>query len=163
MRIEAATSEDAPVLAQLNEAIHRLHCQLAPGYFQGASRESVTAEFAKRIAEKDTHALIAWEDDKPIGYCVLKIVERKPNPWTCGFRRLSIEELSVEPEWRRRGIGTRLMEVAFQFAREQGIHEVTLEYWANNRAARAFYEALGFTSLTEKVLLDLADGHAGPS
>jgi ribosomal protein S18 acetylase RimI-like enzyme len=159
MHITVATAEDAAVIAKLSETIHSLHCQLSPNYFQSASRETVVAELAKILVEKDTHALVAWENDAPIGYCVLKIIEREPNPWTCGFRRLLVDQLSVEAEWRRRGVGTRLMEAAFHFAREQEIQEVTLEYWANNDSAREFYKALGFAPLTEKVLINVADNN----
>ena len=157
MRIEAATIESAAVIAKLNETVLQLHCELSPNDFQSATRESLTAELAKLLSEDGAHAFIAWDDNVPVGYCLLKFVEREPNPWTRGCRRLLVDQLSVGAEYRRRRVGTGLMEAAFNFARQQGIHEVTLEYWSTNHAARGFYKALGFVPRTEKVFLKLAD------
>jgi GNAT superfamily N-acetyltransferase len=112
---------------------------------------------ANLLSEDGTHAFIAWDDDAPVGYCLLKLVEREASPWTRGCRRLLVDQLSVEPEYRRQGVGTCLMEAAFNFARQQGIHELTLEYWSTNHAAREFYKVLGFIPRTEKVFLKLAD------
>ena len=157
MRIEPATSDDVATIAQLNVAIHDLHCQLAPDYFRAASPPAAAAELKELLADMDSRALIAWEEDVPVGYCVLKIVQREPNAWSAGFRRILVDALSVEPQWRRRGVGTRLMEAAFAFAREQGIRELMLEYWSNNAPAREFYKSMGFAPLTEKVLLTLPE------
>lgn len=157
MRITRATVDDADVLAHLNEAIHDLHCQISPAFFQRSPRTSVSTEFAKMLAEEDTCVFVAWDADTPVGYCVLKIIERAPNAWTRGFRRLLVDQLSVEPGYRRRGVGSRLMEASFEFAHERGIGEVTLEYWSTNVEAREFYKAMGFVPITEKVLLALPD------
>jgi ribosomal protein S18 acetylase RimI-like enzyme len=156
MRIERATPEDAEVIARLSQSIHQLHCELSPEYFVSAVRSSVVSELRSMLSEAETCGLLAWEGDNPIGYCLLKVIGREPNAWTCGFRRLLVDQISVEPEWRRRGVGRLLMEAAFQFARDQGIEEVFLEYWSNNELARAFYASLGFSLMTEKVMLKVA-------
>lgn len=155
MRIQTATSDDADLISRLNEAIQQFHCQLAPEHFKSPSHDSVTAELRSMLSEEGMSGLIAWEGDTPIGYCLLKIVEREPNAWTCGFRRLLVDQLSVEPEWRRRGVGTLLVEAACQFAREHNINEIVLEYWTNNDMARKFYASLGFAPMIEKVLLKI--------
>jgi len=157
MRIERATSADIDVIAALNEAIHARHRELAPSYFRLYSRDNVVVALREFFAEPETCAVLAWEGPKPIGYCLLKVIEREPNAWTEGFRRLLVDQISVEPNAQRQGIGTLLMQEACQFAREHHINEVTLEYWANNDAARAFYQALGFEPLTEKVWLKIHD------
>ncbi|MGH9244690.1 MAG: GNAT family N-acetyltransferase [Acidimicrobiales bacterium] len=46
--------------------------------------------------------------------------------------------------YRRQGIGTRLVERAVDWAREQGAHKLTLQVWPHNIAARRLYEKLGF-------------------
>lgn len=139
MRIEAATVDSAHVIARLNETIHRLHCQLSPADFRTAPRDAVAAELAGMLSEVGTRAFAAWEDEISIGFCRLKIVTREPNCWIYGCRRLAVEQISVEPDFRRRRVGEYLMEVAFDFARRHGIDEVTLEYWSSNHAARDFY------------------------
>lgn len=52
--------------------------------------------------------------------------------------------LAVAPEARRKGRGRALTEAAMGAARASGAAEMFLEVAADNTAARALYEALGF-------------------
>jgi len=52
--------------------------------------------------------------------------------------------LDVHPEARRHGLGTLLMNAVFERLRKVGAFMVVLEVAANNHAALAFYEKLGF-------------------
>jgi len=52
--------------------------------------------------------------------------------------------LDVHPEARRYGLGTLLMNAVFERLRKVGAFMVVLEVAANNHAALAFYEKLGF-------------------
>jgi ribosomal-protein-alanine N-acetyltransferase len=52
--------------------------------------------------------------------------------------------LDVHPEARRHRLGTLLMNVVFERLRKVGAFMVVLEVAANNHAALAFYEKLGF-------------------
>jgi N-acetylglutamate synthase-like GNAT family acetyltransferase len=51
-----------------------------------------------------------------------------------------LQELMVAPEWRRRGIGRRLVAAVVERARAAGAVEVTVP----TRRAVAYYLALGF-------------------
>jgi RimJ/RimL family protein N-acetyltransferase len=50
----------------------------------------------------------------------------------------------VEDGWRGRGIGTRMLEAGISWAREHGVHKVTLTVWPHNDAAIALYRKFGF-------------------
>ncbi len=50
----------------------------------------------------------------------------------------------VDVDWRRRGVGTMLVEAAVSAARDAGCHKVGLQVWPHNQAARALYRKLGF-------------------
>ena len=56
-----------------------------------------------------------------------------------------ILNLAVAAQWRRRGIGKRLMEAALHAARERGATRVFLEVRESNAGARTFYAQLGFS------------------
>ena len=58
-----------------------------------------------------------------------------------------LEELYVVPEQRREGHGRRLLETAFEIARERGATTIELGTAINDHAARGLYESLGFTNL----------------
>ena len=55
-----------------------------------------------------------------------------------------VTTFAVLPEWRRRGIGGRLMLGLMNVARELDARVVTLEVRLSNRAARALYAQFGF-------------------
>lgn len=51
----------------------------------------------------------------------------------------------MRPEYRRGGLGRRLVEQALQHARNQGIREIELTSWCFNESAHAAFARLGFT------------------
>jgi ribosomal-protein-alanine N-acetyltransferase len=55
-----------------------------------------------------------------------------------------ITTIAVHPQWRRRGLATRLLRVLTRLAWEQGAARLTLEVRERNEAARALYQKLGF-------------------
>jgi ribosomal-protein-alanine N-acetyltransferase len=55
-----------------------------------------------------------------------------------------ITTFAVDPEWRRQGIGERLLMALFDVALAHGAREATLEVRLSNLAARRLYEKYGF-------------------
>lgn len=58
--------------------------------------------------------------------------------------------LSVLPEYRRKGIGKKLMETVCEYLRNRNVKEVYTEVPADCRGSRNFYEKLGF-SISKKL------------
>jgi ribosomal-protein-alanine N-acetyltransferase len=56
--------------------------------------------------------------------------------------------IAVRPEWRRKGIGTKLMETLLNAFKKRGLKRAVLEVAVSNREAIAFYERLGFKTIT---------------
>ena len=74
-------------------------------------------------------------DGKPAGQ--IKLV-----PWWNKFAY--VEELTVDPEFRGKGVGSALMTRAIEWAKEQNFPGLTLETQDNNVPACKFYEKCGF-------------------
>lgn len=55
-----------------------------------------------------------------------------------------IISIAVRPEWRRRGIGSKLMATLLDTFRRNGLKKVLLEVAVSNSVAIAFYKRLGF-------------------
>jgi ribosomal-protein-alanine N-acetyltransferase len=70
------------------------------------------------------------------------------------FRHLADEaellRLAVDPAWRRRRVGRRLVEAGLERLGARGILEVYLEVRCDNHPARALYEALGFAAVGQR-------------
>jgi ribosomal protein S18 acetylase RimI-like enzyme len=60
-----------------------------------------------------------------------------------------IEDLFVQKQWRRRGIGRCLLCTALAHFHSIGIHRVQLEFWSANKPALRLYRAFGFSSIDE--------------
>ena len=61
-----------------------------------------------------------------------------------------LEELYVVPDRRGEGHGRRLMETAFEVARERGATTMDLGTAFDDTAARSLYESLDFTNLEQE-------------
>ncbi len=66
----------------------------------------------------------------------------------CAFWRvvdqIHINNLAIDPAWRRRGLGRRLLAAVLAEAEAMGAPHVTLEVRRSNSAALALYEGAGF-------------------
>ncbi len=81
--------------------------------------------------------LVALDDGgKVIGYAGLQVVLDEGN----------ILNVAVKPEYRRRGVAKRLLQVFLDFARANQLAFLTLEVRASNYSAIALYGGLGFRS-----------------
>ena len=60
-----------------------------------------------------------------------------------------LEEISVHPDYRRFGIGRRLIEQVFEEARQANLKELVLRRWDKADWAVAFYEKLGFKPIDD--------------
>ncbi len=65
----------------------------------------------------------------------------------CGHdgRRGIIQHACVSPDYRRLGIGNKLVELALEALKEEGINKVLLVAFKKNEGGNAFWEAQGFT------------------
>ena len=60
------------------------------------------------------------------------------------FDELHVNNLAVDPAWRRRGVASTLLTFVLQEAAAEGATRATLEVRRSNEAARHLYERFGF-------------------
>jgi len=92
-------------------------------------------DYAKFIDAPQKAIFFAHVEGVPAGQ--IKII-----PWWNKFA--CIEELTVDIEFRERGVGRALMNHAIDWAREQKYPGITLETQTNNVPACSLYEKCGF-------------------
>lgn len=74
------------------------------------------------------------QEEQILGYCNLRLLAGEGE----------IQRIAVLPEYRRLGLGRKLMETMVDYAREKKAYAVSLEVRESNRAARNLYESYGF-------------------
>jgi RimJ/RimL family protein N-acetyltransferase len=57
----------------------------------------------------------------------------------------------VDRGWRGRGVGSALLAAAIEWARQQGLHKLSLEVFPHNTGAIALYRKHGFTEEGRKL------------
>jgi len=137
--VRRAASNDVHVLAALNGVVHEMHLARRPDYFKPVRADDVAAWFRSRLDEPTTAAWIAEADGRPVGYVLTFFHERGENPFHRGRRWCEIDQIAVDPEWRRRGIGRALMAAALEEADKRGLRDVELFSWAFNTEAHAMF------------------------
>ena len=83
---------------------------------------------------------VAIYEDKVAGFIIVEQSLDIVSPVGC----LRINGLAVRHEYHRRGIGTKLMMRAEEFAKEKGLSSVILNSGMQRIEAHNFYEKLGF-------------------
>jgi ribosomal-protein-alanine N-acetyltransferase len=94
--------------------------------------------FASELAKPSSVCLGAFdsETNRLVGYL---IISRYVDAW-------HVMNIAVAPEYRNRGIATRLMERLFELTAGSGRRGYTLEVRVSNEDAIRLYERLGFRS-----------------
>ena len=90
--------------------------------------------FASELAKPSSICLGAFEGDELVGYI---INSRYVDAW-------HVMNVAVHPDYRRRGIATRLLERLFELTKDDGRRGYTLEVRVTNAGAIDLYEGLGF-------------------
>jgi len=90
--------------------------------------------YERELRNENSYYYVAREGDRLIGYAGMWIV----------LDEAHITTLAVQPERRRRGLGTRLMNRMIDLARRHSVRKVTLEVRERNRPAIDMYRKLGF-------------------
>ena len=128
MRLRAFRPEDLQTLYEIDQAC------FVPGI--SYSHKELTAFIGHRLSQ----TWVAEEGDEIIGFL---IAQREAG------RILHIITIDILQAWRRRGVGSELMEAAEHWAGDQGLRLIGLETAQDNQVAQRFYEARGYRKVGE--------------
>jgi len=84
---------------------------------------------------------IAADGDRVVSTLNIIII---PNLTRGGRSNAFIENVITDEEYRRKGIGKKLIEMAVQYARDKNCHKVVLLSSMKRKEAHIFYESCGF-------------------
>ena len=113
-------------LDALTDLLHRAYAELGAMGFNYTAVDQDATVTARRIEGNDCFVAVAG--DRLVGTATLSPRFPKPlPPWREGLRTAMINQLAVDPAFRGRGIGGRLMDIAEERARELGFPTVSLD------------------------------------
>lgn len=144
MNIRSADTGDIAGLARLNLQVQQLHLDSEPDFFRMPDSVEVEGFFEEALSDQDKQILVAVEGRSVAGYLLAEVRERPETPFMVSRRWLQLDQIGVDPAFRRRGYGRSLVSEAVSRAREMGITELQTGVWAFNEPSLGLFEAEGF-------------------
>jgi ribosomal protein S18 acetylase RimI-like enzyme len=145
MRLAEASVADANALSAAGE---RLFMQAYGGYSRSDDLEEHVEQYfgrdsvAGELQKPDVTYIIAFDADSIAGFVK---VRRGPAPDAVAATNVvEIQQLYVDTDSQRKGVGRALMDRAVEIARREGRAGLWLSVWQDAHWATGFYEAYGF-------------------
>lgn len=149
VEIREVTPDDAAVWAQFRLSL-----------WPDATIEDLSGDVARFFAGGSpliAAALLAWAGSRPVGFVELSV--RAYVPGADSLPAPFLEGWFVDPEWRRQGIGRRLVGAAEEWAKSRGYAQLGSDALMSDLEAAEAHEAVGFRPVEEirSFIKDLGD------
>jgi diamine N-acetyltransferase len=156
--VRRAAAGDYAALSELFDEIDGLHRARLPHVFREPGAAARQEHFAALMLDESTPLWVAEAGGELVGF-VQAIVRDAPDMPVLVPRRYAIvDSIAVKAGYQGRGIGRLLMDTAQEWAAANGATSVELNVYEFNETAIAFYERLGYRSLSRKMSKELAPG-----
>jgi ribosomal protein S18 acetylase RimI-like enzyme len=109
------------------------------------------ALYVERLSADTAFLILASQQDVVVGYALVCIEDGPDDTFPVGERYAELYSLSVAPEQRRRGIGTRLLDSVDRELARRAIHDLKVAVMVGNDGAARLYERRGLHA-AERVL-----------
>ncbi len=143
-QIRKLCQKDVPKVMDLLVQVCMVHHNGRPDLFNGPATKYTPEEVEAMIGD-DRRPVYVYTDEKDrvLGYAFCIIQQHVNEPVMTDIRTLYIDDLCVDEHSRGQHIGKALYEHVLMEAKAMGCHNVTLNVWACNASAMAFYESCG--------------------
>lgn len=109
--------------------------------------------FTDRIKDEDGCALVAYAEEKVVGYLVGGLAESEA--YRVVPKLAELENMFVLPEYRSQGVGTLLNQSFIDWCRGKGVKRLKVVAAAPNQVAIGFYRKGGFTDYALTLEIEL--------
>ena len=155
--VRVATSSDIPGIERLLEWLDEYHVELLPEVFHapdGPARPAGLLEAA--VADDSQDLFVAEERARIVGVAQVKVAKSPKSPLYRPRNYAVLENMIVDAAHRSHGIGASLFEAVSAWSRERGLTHVQAVCWARNERALAFYQKIGFETVTVRLECEVA-------
>ncbi len=144
--IRAAKEGDLDRLIDLVSRLKRLNGEFDPLLTPVDDLEEEVKKYLQNTMKDPNYVVLVLEaGGKVEGVLVARLVDR------CFYKPRLVGQISdvyLMPEYRRRGLGLRLIEEAEKVLRSKGAEMIFAEFPSKNMIAEGFYRRLGFREIT---------------
>jgi GNAT superfamily N-acetyltransferase len=144
-----ATAEDAAPLASLRMAFL---VEVSGAAEDPALLQSIQDYFSRAIPKEEIIVFVAAADSQIVATSGLIFHVHAPSNRNPNGREAYIMNMYTMPQWRRRGIAARLLEMAINHVRQNDCRKISLHVMPKGRS---IYEKAGFRPIDTEMRLDL--------
>ena len=143
MDIRFAEKQDVAGILALLKQVGAVHHEGRPDLFRTGAQKYGASQVLAMLESKDSPIFVAVEEEKVLGYCFCQMQSHPQDPVLCDVLSLYIDDLCVDENCRKKGVGKALYEAVSRYAKMRKCYNITLNVWACNASAMAFYEKMG--------------------
>lgn len=155
MQIRRAEIKDIDIINKLLYQVNLIHHNGRPDIFN-VGKKYRDCELIEMLKDDNKPIFVAVDtDDVVIGYAFCVMKNNGGSPMLTDIKTLYIDDLCVDEDRRGEGVGKMLLNFTFEYAKEKGCYNVTLNAWRVNKNAFDFYAANGMEPMKvcmEKIL-----------
>lgn len=134
MHIKALQLDSINSIQPLWEQLNALHGEYST-HFRQFHQTFTFSERIKKLHDKENLIIFtAFDEDVPVGYCIVSLDD------ACG----EIDSLFVAPDFRKQGIGGKLMQNTLQWLKKLHCMHINVLVAEGNEKVSPFYERFGF-------------------
>lgn len=132
---------------RLLSQVLEVHAAGRPDLFRSGTRKYTDEELLGIFGDDARPVFVVVDDEtgEVMGHAFCEVQDLRGSNNMQPIVTLYIDDICVDEARRGRGIATALYHRVLDHARDLGCHNVTLNVWACNPGARAFYDAMGMS------------------
>ena len=140
--IRKACEGDVSRIIDLLHQVNMVHHAIRPDLFKPDTTKYDEQQI-KTILDCQYSPIFVYDDGGVAGYAFCQVVEMDGDRLRQDIKTLHIDDLCVDENARGQHIGKALFDYVREYARSIGCRNITLDVWAGNDAAVAFYRNMG--------------------
>ena len=140
--VRRAKIEDIPAIISLLHQVNMVHHRLRPDLFRPHTTKYDEQEVAALIADELTPVFV-YDEGGVLGYAFCQIQEVRGDRLLQDGKTLYLDDICVDESARGRHVGKALFDFVRAYAQLAGCSSLTLNVWAGNDVAMAFYQRMG--------------------
>ena len=142
VQIRQATNTDLAAIVELNYGLFQEDAgQRDPSMNLEWPRQYGMEYFRDMLISTKSICFVAVTDAETVGYLVGYVREPNDLQFT---KSAELESMFVLPAWRSQQVGSQLVQIFLAWARERGAQSISVNAYAANERAIAFYQSHGF-------------------
>jgi GNAT superfamily N-acetyltransferase len=161
VNIRTATSTDVPQLCKLYYDFHEFHAAEVPERLKGLGpweefdTTQLSSDLLGIINNPQARLFVADNDRILAGLAEIYLREDEPDPVKVSYIYGHLQSLWLAPDWRKQGLGKKLLDAAETWAAEMGASEMRLDTWEYPGDPVKFYEQTGYRTIRRTLLRQL--------